>query len=76
MGMLTGALYGSVLSNVTGMQDMFVINFMALGIAGIFSSVVRAPVTGVVLAFELTGSMSALLSVSIVSIIEDRKSVV
>ena len=69
MGMLTGALYGSVLSNVTGMQDMFIINFMALGIAGIFSSVVRAPVTGVVLAFELTGSMSALLSVSIVSIV-------
>lgn len=69
MGMLIGALYGSLLAHVTGIQGLFVVNFMALGIAGLFSSVVRAPVTGVVLAFELTGSFSALLAVSIVSIV-------
>lgn len=69
MGMLLGALYGSVLASTTDLLQVYMINFMALGIAGIFSAVVRAPITGVVLAFELTGSMSALLSVSIVAII-------
>ncbi len=69
MGMLLGALYGSVLTNATDLLTVYMINFMALGIGGIFAAVVRAPITGVVLAFELTGSMSALLSVSIVAII-------
>lgn len=69
MGMLCGAVFAAVLTRITGMQSLFMANFMALGIAGLFASVVRAPVTAVVLAFELTGSMDALLSVSIVSIV-------
>lgn len=44
-------------------------NFVALGVAGLFSGVVRAPVTAVVLVFELTGSLDALLSASIVSVV-------
>ncbi|WP_417118554.1 ClC family H(+)/Cl(-) exchange transporter [Olsenella phocaeensis] len=69
MGMLCGAVFAACLTRVTGVQSLFMANFMALGIAGLFASVVRAPVTAVVLAFELTGSMDALLSVSIVSIV-------
>ena len=43
-------------------------SFVVLGIAGLFSGVVRAPVTGVVLCFELTGSLDALLSATFVAI--------
>ncbi len=69
MGALAGAIFGTLATQAFGMDRSLITNFMVLGIAGLFSGVVRAPVTGVVLAFELTGSLDALLSLSIVSVI-------
>ena len=69
MGALLGCLFGRLAVSYLGLPSVFVTNFIVLGIGGLFASVVRAPVTAVVLAFELTGSMDALLSVSIVSIL-------
>ena len=69
MGGLIGAIFGLGASAATGLTDAYLPNFIALGIAGLFSGAVRAPVTAVVLVFELTGSLDALLSVTIVSIL-------
>lgn len=69
MGALFGAAFGLVSSQAGIVDAAYVPNFMVLGIAGLFSGAVRAPVTAVVLVFELTGSMDALLSASLVSII-------
>lgn len=69
MGGLVGAVF-SVCGSAFGISEhAFFPNFVALGVAGLFSGVVRAPVTAVVMVFELTGSLDALLSVSIVSIL-------
>ena len=69
MGGLVGAVF-SVCGTAFGISEhAFFPNFVALGVAGLFSGVVRAPVTAVVMVFELTGSLDALLSVSIVSIL-------
>lgn len=64
-----GGLVGGAFAHVSGLAPAYFANFVALGVAGLFSGVVRAPVTAVVLVFELTGSLDALLSVSIVSIV-------
>ena len=68
LGGLVGAAF-AVLAMGLGLPAMFSPNFIALGVAGLFAGVVRAPVTAVVLVFELTGSLDALLSVSIVSVL-------
>lgn len=69
MGSLVGALFGMGASRVTGMPISYENSFIVLGIAGLFAGVVRAPVTAVVLVFELTGSLDALLATSLVSIV-------
>ena len=69
MGGLIGAIFGMGASATTGLTEAYLPNFIALGIAGLFAGAVRAPVTAVVLVFELTGSLDALLSVTIVSIL-------
>lgn len=69
MGALTGCLFGAFAYTYLGLPQVYIINFVVLGVAGLFASVVRAPVTAVILAFELTGSFNALLAVSIVSIV-------
>ena len=68
LGGLVGAAF-SVIAMRMGLAAMFAPNFVALGVAGLFAGVVRAPVTAVVLVFELTGSLDALLSVSLVSVL-------
>lgn len=68
MGSLAGALFGYGANAVLGTSQLYMMNFVCLGIAGLFAGVVRAPVTAIVLVFELTGSLDTLLSVSIVAL--------
>lgn len=69
MGSLVGALYGMGISDVAGIPYAYVNSFIVLGVAGLFAAVIQAPVTAVVMVFELTGSMEALLATSVVSIV-------
>lgn len=69
MGGLTGALFGKLATAAFGLDPSLIVNFTILGIAGMFAGAIRAPVTAVILAFELTGNLQALLSLSIVSLL-------
>jgi len=69
LGALTGAIYGNVLVNYFGFNPEYINNFIILAMAGYFSAIVRAPITGSILITEMTGSFSHLLSVSIVSLV-------
>lgn len=68
-GMLVGGLYGFGVLTVFHLPGSFENSFIVLGIAGLFSAVIQAPVTAVVLVFELTGSLNAMLATSVVSIV-------
>mgnify|MGYP000405780288 CR=1 FL=1 len=55
--------------NYFGMDPDYINNFVLLAMAGYFTAIVRAPLTGIILIFEMTGSVSQMLSLSIISIV-------
>ena len=46
----------------------YINNFVLLSMAGFFTAIVRAPITGIILLFEMSGSVSQMLSLAIVSV--------
>lgn len=68
LGSLIGASYHEGISLLCGAPENLLPNFIILGMAGYFSAIVRAPVTGIVLISEMTGSFEHLLTLTLVSL--------
>jgi H+/Cl- antiporter ClcA len=67
-GALAGDSFGRILTEF-GFVDMeYQLNFMILGMAAMFSAVVKAPVTGIVLVLEMTANYNHLASLVLVSL--------
>lgn len=69
LGAVIGNIYYSSVNQVTGSLNGLLDNFIILGMAGYFSAIVRAPITGIILISEMTGSFSHLLTLSMVSLV-------
>ena len=69
LGGFLGGAFGTAAVDYLGMDPMYLNNFIALAMAGYFAAIVRAPITGIVLIFEMTGSLDQMLSLSVVSIV-------
>lgn len=69
LGALIGAAYGMIGIQYFGWDPTYVSNLVLLSMAGFFTAIVRAPLTGIILIFEMTGSVSQMLSLSLVSIV-------
>ena len=69
LGAFVGCIFGIVCTEAVGISSDYVNNFILLSMAGFFTAVVRAPITGIILIFELTGSVSQMLSLSVVTIV-------
>jgi len=67
IGALIGCIYGNTLTNFLHVDPGFINNFIILGMAGYFTAIVKAPVTGIVLITEMVGSFSHILALTIVS---------
>jgi H+/Cl- antiporter ClcA len=68
IGALTGDVYGTVVVKLMDLNPEYIKNFLILAMAGYFSAIVKAPITGSILITEMTGSFSHLLALSIVSV--------
>lgn len=69
MGALTGGGFAELVDLIVGYENIYLPNFVILGMAGYFSSIVRAPITGVILITEMTGDFNNLLSLAVVALV-------
>lgn len=69
LGCYIGGAFGQAAVRFAGVDAVFLNNFIIVAMAGYFTAIVRAPITGIILIFEMTGSFSQLLSLSVVSIV-------
>lgn len=68
LGALIGGCYGTFAAQYLGLDPSYISNFVLLAMAGYFTAIVRAPITGIILIFEMTGQVSQMLSMSLISI--------
>ena len=68
IGSLTGGLFSRVLG-LASFDQSYIACFVVIAMAGYFSAIVRAPVTGVVLITEMTGDFTTLLPLVLTSLI-------
>lgn len=69
LGAYLGAIFGDLSIDFLGVSPELKQEFIVIGMAGLFASIVRAPLTGIILVFELTGNMENLLPLATVSLI-------
>lgn len=67
LGAFIGGAFATFGVDYFGLNPAYVNNFVLLAMAGYFTAIVRAPLTGIILIFEMTGSVQQLLSLSVVS---------
>lgn len=68
LGTYIGAIFGAGSIDILGLNDGLWQEFVVVGMAGLFASIVRAPITGIILVFELTGNMNNLLPLAVVAL--------
>lgn len=69
LGAYGGAAFAQAAISLFGMDNALWQDFAVLGMAGLFASIVRAPLTGIILVFEITGNINTLLPLAVVSLI-------
>lgn len=67
LGSTLGAIFAEVVIPLFGMDEVLFYNFVIIAMAGYFAAIVRAPLTGIVLLVEMTGSLSQLLPLIVTS---------
>ncbi|WP_409969525.1 ClC family H(+)/Cl(-) exchange transporter [Bengtsoniella intestinalis] len=67
LGATIGAIFAKIVIPMTALDETLFYNFVIIAMAGYFTAIVRAPLTGIVLLVEMTGSLSQLLPLILVS---------
>jgi H+/Cl- antiporter ClcA len=67
IGALAGGVFGKLAVDLAGVNPEYINNFVVFAMAGYFTAIVKAPVTGSILITEMTGSFNHLLPLILVS---------
>lgn len=67
LGSTIGAIFAKIVIPVLGLDEVLFYNFVIIAMAGYFTAIVRAPLTGIVLLVEMTGTLSQLLPLIVTS---------
>ena len=67
LGGMIGSVFGQMAVSLLGLPEQLAFRFMLLGMAGMFSAVVRAPLTGIILVLEMSASLTQLVGLSLVA---------
>ncbi|MCH5251620.1 MAG: ClC family H(+)/Cl(-) exchange transporter [Lachnospiraceae bacterium] len=68
LGAYLGAAFGSLAVICLGLPEELWAQFIILGMAGLFVGIIRAPLTGILLLVEMTGSMNHLPDIALVCV--------
>lgn len=68
LGAMQGGIFAMTGVEFFGLDPVYINNFVLLAMAGYFTAIVRAPITGIILLFEMSGSVSQMLSLALVSV--------
>lgn len=68
LGAFIGGIFAMACTELGLLPAAYINNFVLLAMAGYFTAIVRAPLTGIILIFEMTGTMNQLLSLTLVTI--------
>lgn len=74
LGALVGNFVGLIYVKYLGIPDVYLVNFIVLAMAGHFASIVKAPITAILLISEMTGSLNHLLALAVVVIVSQLTS--
>lgn len=66
LGSISGVLYTQIVNGLAGYPALETGRFLILAMAGYLTASVKAPITGIILITEMTGSFTSLLSTGIV----------
>lgn len=67
IGALAGNIYGHIVVQYMGLNAHYINNFVVFAMTAFFTAVVKAPVTGIILIMEMTGSFSHMFALMTVS---------
>lgn len=68
LGAITGGLFAIAVGDLAGYEELYLTNFVILGMAGYFSAMVRSPITGVILITEMSGNFKNFLPLAVVAL--------
>lgn len=69
IGAIIGLAYGDIMHSLFGISNAYTVNLIVFAMAGYFASIVKAPITGIVLIVEMTGSFCDLMPMATVCLI-------